>query len=644
MTNKKKEVVKQKLPNANTAKSGSKTQNQSSGSNRYYLLQLFVFTFIIYGNTLWNDYALDDGIVITQNQFVQKGFAGIADILTHDSFSGWQKNANSDVAGGRYRPLSLVSFAIEHSMFGNNPRASHLINVLLYAIIGIVIFIFLKRLLIDEPTKYSYLSHLPFLTALIFITHPIHTEAVANIKGRDEILSLLFSIIASIYFLKFIDDGKKIKSIIFGSLFLFLGLLSKENAITFFLIIPLMLFFFRNGNIKTILPVLVSIIISTGIYLFLRQTFSNTSINKEVTDLMNNPFFGMSASQKYATIIYTFGKYLWLLILPLHLTSDYYPYQISIHEFSSIGTILSLVICMVLVVTAFIQLSKKTIFSFSVIYFAVTLSVVSNLVFPVGTFMSERFLFMPSLAFCLLFAYFINLIPYYKFNSFPFSKSEISPKIIAADFFGMRNIQIILILICGAYSIKTIARNTDWKNNFTLFSAAVINSPNSAMSHHAIASELRKKGESSINKKVQLDYYKQSIAADEQSITIHPEFAQAYYNIGVTYLLMEDVSAAEKSFRKTISIAPNYADALNNLGHCFMRENKLDSAIILSTSASKIDTTYFRPYSTLGAIYLKKMDLEKSHYFFYMANKLEPNDATSKKMLDDLNEIIRSSN
>ena len=191
MTNKKKEVVKQK----------SKPQNSSIERNRFYLIFLFIFSFIIYGNTFQNEYALDDGIVITQNHFVQKGIAGIPDILTHDSFFGWLKGANNDVAGGRYRPLSLVSFAIENSIFGNNPGASHFINVLLYAVLGMSVFILLNRLLIIKQTQFSNLIHLPFLTALLFIAHPVHTEAVANIKGRDEILSLLFSIIAIINFI-----------------------------------------------------------------------------------------------------------------------------------------------------------------------------------------------------------------------------------------------------------------------------------------------------------------------------------------------------------------------------------------------------------------------------------------------------------
>ena len=634
MAIKKKEVVKQKI----------KVQNQSAHSNRFYLVLLFIFTFLVYCNTLQNDYALDDGIVITKNQFVQKGVAGIAEIFTHDSFYGWLKGANNDVAGGRYRPLSLVSFAIEHSMFGNNPSASHFINILLFALLGMAIFTFLKRLLIDQPTKYSYLTHLPFITALLFIVHPIHTEAVANIKGRDEILSMLFSVISITQFLKYSDEKRNNKTLFLASFYLLLAMLSKENAITFFLIIPIATWFFRSITFKKFAPVMCAIVTATLIFLLLRQLFANASINIEITELMNNPFYGMTMMQKYATIIFTFGKYLLLLVLPITLTNDYYPYQISIHSFTSIETIASLVICLVVLSIAIINIQRKTMSSFAILYFVITFSIVSNLFFTVGTFMSERFLFMPSLAYCLLLAYGISLLPFYKINSFSFIKLPLSSKIMEGFFLKKRSIQIILLFIVGSYSARTFIRNFDWENNLTLFSADLYNSPNSANSHHAIATEYRKAGEKSNYKIKQIDYYKKAISEDKKAVEIHPNFAQAYYNIGVVFLQMEIVDSAKIAFRKAIFIAPKYADALNNLGYCFIQENKLDSAIMLCNIASKIDTNYFRPYSNLGAAYLKKMDIEKGHYFFQKAHNLEPNDIPTTKAFEEISAILQNPN
>ena len=166
---------------------------------------------------------------------------------------------------------------------------------------------------------------------------------------------------------------------------------------------------------KSSTPIVASIIVS-GIYLAMRQSFTNTSLDKEVTEILNNPFAGASMAQKYATIIYTFGKYLLLLIFPHPLTHDYYFNQIPLKEFSNIGVILSILIYSIAGVVAVIQFRKKTLLSFCILYFAITFSVVSNLFFPVGTTMSERFMYMSSLSFSIYLAYLILLITEKYFN------------------------------------------------------------------------------------------------------------------------------------------------------------------------------------------------------------------------------------
>ncbi len=110
-----------------------------SGKRNVYFL-LLIISFILYGNTLQHQYALDDAIVITENDFVKQGVSGIPDILTTDVFTGFFGVKKNLVEGGRYRPLSLVSFAIEYELFGEEPFVSHLINILLYALSGMLLF------------------------------------------------------------------------------------------------------------------------------------------------------------------------------------------------------------------------------------------------------------------------------------------------------------------------------------------------------------------------------------------------------------------------------------------------------------------------------------------------------------------------
>ncbi len=109
---------------------------------------LFLFASLLYANTLQNQYASDDTLVYTSNQFTQKGIAGLKEIFTNDAFVGFfGERGKTLVAGGRYRPLSIATFALEVQFFGkNNPAISHAINALLYGLCVVMIYILLLEL------------------------------------------------------------------------------------------------------------------------------------------------------------------------------------------------------------------------------------------------------------------------------------------------------------------------------------------------------------------------------------------------------------------------------------------------------------------------------------------------------------------
>ncbi|MBK6822310.1 MAG: hypothetical protein IPG87_04710 [Saprospiraceae bacterium] len=122
---------------------------------------------------------------------------------------------------------------------------------------------------------------------------------------------------------------------------------------------------------------------------------------------MNDPFIGMYPLQKISTIVYCVGWYLKLLVFPHPLTHDYYPYHVPKMNPTDLMTILSLLLILALVSISFYFRKKEKVAWFNVLYFFITVSIVSNLVFPVGTFMNERFLFMPSLGFSFLLRLFV---------------------------------------------------------------------------------------------------------------------------------------------------------------------------------------------------------------------------------------------
>ncbi|HIF15473.1 MAG TPA: tetratricopeptide repeat protein, partial [Bacteroidetes bacterium] len=368
-----------------------------------------MISIIIYANTLSFGHALDDDIVIAKNIFTEKGIKGIPDLLSKDTFHGFFKKKKNLVSGGRYRPFSLVTFAVESQVFGKkkdngtfiyNPFYGHLINILIYAFSCwliynlFLVFMFQKK----EAVNLSIVSGCVFLFAL----HPIHTEVVANIKGRDELLAFLLSIGALYTIFKY---DNKFWAYPLSGLMIFLGLMSKENSITFLAIIPLCFYFFKTKNIKTLAIVTLPALAGSLFYLWIRYKIIGVSSPTGYCEILNDPFCGVDDVDKYATIIYTWLKYWGLLLFPIDLTHDYYPKQIPIKTWKDSLVVLSLLVNITLVLLSIYGVVKKKVYGFALAFYWICFSIVSNILFNVGTFMNERFLYFSSLGFCLMVAW-----------------------------------------------------------------------------------------------------------------------------------------------------------------------------------------------------------------------------------------------
>jgi len=213
---------------------------------------LFVLAFVLYGNTIGHDYAFDDLLVITNNQFTQKGISGIPDLLSSNYLAGVYGDGQSTYDSGRYRPLSLIWFALEDEFFGRNTHVHHFMNVLFYALTVVLLFSVLKKLFTwrnDVKTQLhptfqnTWCLSLPFVITLLFVAHPLHTEVVANIKSRDETLALMGALGAMWFCLKHVEQQKYRHLIVAGIIFL-LALLSNEKAIAFVVLLPLSIYYF----------------------------------------------------------------------------------------------------------------------------------------------------------------------------------------------------------------------------------------------------------------------------------------------------------------------------------------------------------------------------------------------------------------
>lgn len=557
---------------------------------------------MLYANSLSHGFILDDNMMIAQNTLTKQGIAGIPGIFSSDMVLGnvGQDQSKDIVVGGRYRPMSVAMFAVIYQFAGASPVPYHLLAVLLFALACVVFYNAMSRLF----SQYNYGVMLAWLAAVLFAVHPVHTEVVNNVKSCDETLSLLFCLISLNWALKALSEKSLKWAWLAGLSFLFASF-SKENAVAFALLIPLALWLKSSefGKFATswsaIFKICVPVWAAFLIFIAARGAVLNWSVGEEKMNLINNSFIKwtgtqwipFSAGEKFATIIYTLGKYLLLMVFPHPLTSDYYPRHIAIQSFSEPMVWLSLLLNAGLFLYAAIGLLKgrRNPVTFGIFFYFASLFIVSNIPFPIGTNMAERFIFMPSAGLCLAAA---GLICH------AISKNPNWKNALLAIF----------VLLCLAAAAKTFLRNPDFASNLKLYRADIKISANSARMQHGYAALIIAEAmkEKDASKKAGL--LDESIAHLDKSLEINPTYAEAFYARGAAHFLRKNYDAAIADFEKSLSIVPGRPEVVNNLAATTLEAGKV--------------------------LVLQGTDFEKAAYYLEYSNRLFPNNAETMRYLD----------
>ena len=591
---------------------------QALRKKRFGIL-IFFLGFLVYANTLGNGYAQDDAIVITDNMFTTKGIEGIPGILKYDTFYGFFKEPGKArlVSGGRYRPLSLVMFATEVELFGQSPFVGHLLNVLLFAFCCWLFFVLILEWM---PNRGQEGILAAFAAAVIFAIHPIHTEAVANIKGRDEILALLGGLGAIYFAFRAVRESKKIL-LLAGAVCMFLGLMAKENTITYLAILPLALLYFTNLKPVKIGGTLLPFLVAAGIFLGIRGAILGWSLGSPPLELMNNPYLKIvgnqyvpfEGSEKLATVLYTLGQYVRLLIFPYPLTHDYYPRHVDLMSWGDPRVLVSLFMYIALALFALLGLRSRSPLSFAAWLYLIPLSIVSNLVFPVGVHMAERLIFMPSVGFAL--AAGLLLFP-----------PNASGNHTVSWRWG------ILAVLALAGGVHTIGRNPVWKDNFTLFSTDIQVSQNSAKLQNAMAGELTVKSVSETDSLRKAKMLRQAVDHARRAQALHPTYTNAWLLEGNAHYYLKAYDDAIKAYRQALSINPGYREALQNLPLALRDAGRyagevkgdLAAAIAYLTEADTLQPNDYETLRLLGVAFGISQQHQKAISFFSRAAELRP--------------------
>ena len=534
---KKKNFKKKKIQEETLVKAAPPDSKPLVKAPKWLPLAFIGIAFVLYFQCIPYGYVLDDKIVFSENSFTKKGFSGIKDILTKETFQGYFGEQKNLVEGGRYRPLSLVTFAIEHQLVGLKPAVSHSINILLYGLCAWLVFLIMSQLTGRSSSRWWWT--LASLTAIIYLVHPVHTEAIANIKGRDEIMAMIFALLTLQSCIKYAEK-KSYLHLALAGIFYFLGLLSKENVITFLAVIPLAMWIFKKGKRSHILVATSFLLVLTIIYLFTRASVIGYIVDgKEITDIMNNPFYGMTATEKFGSISYTMYEYLRLSFIPHPLTHDYYPYHIPKVGFGHWKVVMAIVLHLALFVYSIMAFKKHKVISFGIWFYIITISIVSNIVVGVGTFMNERFIFISSMGVCMIMAYLL-LSAAKKWN----------PKIIYAL------TGIILLL----YSIKTFTRVPAWESALTLNHSAVKVSKNSARANSFMATALFEEFNVTSERDEKLRLLNEAKIYADRALDVYPTYSNGnLMKAGIDaelYKLNGDLDALLQTFKEVAAVQP----------------------------------------------------------------------------------------
>ncbi|TAL58799.1 MAG: tetratricopeptide repeat protein [Bacteroidetes bacterium] len=529
--------------------------------NIWFAVICTVVGFCLYLDTVKHEYVLDDVGAITGNEYVTEGISGIPKIL---SVGMWHFD---NVNLGYYRPLSMITFAIENEFFPGNPHVSHLGNVILYALTGFFLCMLLMNLFRNYHPVFS------FAITLLFIAHPIHTEVVANIKSRDEILSFL-NLIVGIYILlaAYKDTKINFKLLILSSIFFYLALLSKESAMTGLLIAPLAIFFRSNLNFKQSLLRAIPFALMILIFQMHKLGVLGSLEAQIPKDIVNYPY--AEAGTKLPTTFYIFMHSIRMILFPHPLTYDYSYNQIPAVTFASAGVLFGFLLTITLAYFSFKGLLKKNPVSLGVLLFCATLAPAMAFVFLRGGIFAERFLYAPSLGFSIVIVCLASLVSpqrttvgwerssgWATIQNYWMQKSYKLPSL--REGLGPGLLLVIFIL----YSFKTVTRNPIWHDNMTLFSTDVNASPNSCQVRRHYGSELINMGISAKDQKEKNEWFDKGTGQIKEALRINPRFGDAYFKLGVAYQTVRiNNDSAIYYYTRAIQEAPGYAISYNNMG------------------------------------------------------------------------------
>lgn len=536
------------------------------------LLIIVAVSFILYGYSVKNGFLYDDHDSIVNNTLI-KDFTNLPYLF--------QKNYFALSGEMSYRPVVTFTYFLDFALYGVNSWGYHLTNILIHAINGVLLYLFLTAIIFPTTHEYQRLSfrvftNPPLIISLLFITHPILTEAVNAISYREDLLALFFYL-ASLNLYMRVRPGTVSKRPLTAALFVlscliyFLALFSKEIAVSF----PVFICCYEwissreKGLHTTIFRYSAVYVIITIIYLYIRFYCLYNPLETSV------PYW--SIKERILTIPWLIIGYLKLFIFPISLSADH-----SISPANSIFSQKFMVPLLLIAISSLLLLAlrkrmKGSVFGF--IFFLIALIPVYNLI-PLANPFAERYLYLPSIGLFVS----IGLAIHQLLNGL--SNMKLRPYLLS----------VLFLLVIFSYSLLVLKKNRVWFDDHSLWSDAIRSVPNNS---------------------------------------------HAYYNLGIAYLKQNQYDEAVRQFRTAINLKPDYMDAHNSLGLAYYELGRFEDAIKYYQVAVGLNPNYitarmnllFAHYA-LGASYFEQGLKDLARAEFERALELQPDFLPARQALE----------
>lgn len=566
---------------------------------RFQLIIIVLLTTLAYVNIFRNEFVIDDKSFILNWQ-TKDSLANLSALFLGDVPPGHE---------GVYRPVRSILYALDWKLFGANPFGYHLQSLLIHLGATVLVFLITEKLVhgsrftVDSKSKKSVnselsakrtVNYLPFVTALLFGLHPIHTETITYIASSVETVGIVFYLASFYLYLR----RQIVTSVVLAGLAFF----STEVTLTLPLVILLWEFCFgwglprrpsKNSGLLAMTWSVVPYFTLALFYVVLRFFVLHIT--------SRGPYLADSVYLTFLTMTKVFVNYLSLLVLPINLLNnhiispgieafvyrDYRTGAIFAQSILDPGILGNLLVLGLLFTTGVYFWRRVPILSFGIFWFFITLLPVSEIV-PQGSILNEKFLYLPSFGYALICA---DLL------------------LISADWIGKqtrldsRRLLLGLVSIVAViYSVLTYVRNAEWHDSIALWSKDVEREP--------------------------------------------IDNAYGYFQLGNAYAELGAVDLAVGNYQKSFEINPRFVVAVGSIAKTYNNAGKIDLAIGYYQQALSVNPYFWEAHRDLANIYFKQADFPKAKREYEEILRLLPDSPQIKQTqeaLPDLKEATQSS-